>query len=541
MKKVTFLTTILLFTITELQSQDSIVAANTAIGGVTVFIRGAEVQREAFISLKAGAQRVIFENLPQGINSQSIQVAGTGNFTILGVSHKRGYTDDSKPAAKTKEVEDLEKMLEKLEEKAEMQQAALNDLEDETAMLKKNEAIGGSQTGVNIDELKKFTEFFRSRLTELTKNKLEINRKLRETSAEMQRLQNRLKESEAVSRKTTSSIAVDVAASAAVQAKFSVTYLVLDAGWTASYDLRVSDINNPVELTYKANVYQNTGEDWKNVKPVFSTANPTLGNSKPALSPWYLSFDAPAPDDAHQNFKIMPRHLNQKDDFSEREREILEEESAVSTADLTTVQENQTSVEFAIAVPYTIPGDGQTYSVELAKHSLPAIYEYYAVRKLEKDVFLLARITGWEKLDLLSGSANIFFEGKFTGQSYIETRQTNNVLALSLGRDKNITVTRIRKKDYSEKQFLGGNITETREWDLTVHNRKRQPIRIIVEDQLPVSTGKEIKIEALNISNAETDDDTGKLTWVFELKPAESRSMNVKYSVRYPKNKQLNI
>jgi uncharacterized protein (TIGR02231 family) len=534
MKKITFLTAILLFTITKLQSQDS-TTINTTIGNVTVFIRGAEIQREGFTSLKAGAQRIIFENLPQDINPQSIQVAGVGNFTILGVSHK---INNIKPDVKTKEIEDLEKSLEKLKENADMQQALLSDLQDETGMLKKNESIGGTQTGVNVDDLKKFAVFFRSRLTELTKNKLEINRKLREVSFEMQRLQNQLQELRSLPQKVTSSTVVDVTASAAVQAKFSVTYLVLSAGWSASYDLRASDINSPVELTYKANVYQNTGEDWKNIKPVFSTANPAVNNSKPVLLPWYLSFYAPAPVYSHQNF--MPRQAKRRIDLPELvEEEEFYEESALSSADLTTVQENQTSVEFAIAVPYTIPCDGQIHAVELAKHSLPAIYEYYAVRKLEKDVFLLAKITGWEKLDLLSGNANVFFEGKFIGESNIETRQTDNMLTLSLGRDRNITVTRIRKKDYSEKQFLGSNITETREWDLTVHNKKKQPIKIIVEDQVPISTRKEIKIDVLNISNATSDEDTGKLSWIFDLKPAESRTVNVKYSVKYPKNKKV--
>lgn len=215
------------------------------------------------------------------------------------------------------------------------------------------------------------------------------------------------------------------------------------------------------------------------------------------------------------------------------------EASAPTASDYTTVQESQTSIEFVVDVPYTIPSDGQPHVVELAKHSLPAVYEYYAVRKLEKDVFLLAKVVGWEKLNLLSGAANLFFEGKYVGESYIETRQTNEELTLSLGRDKNITITRIRKKDFSEKQFLGTTITETREWDLTVHNKKKQDIVITIEDQIPVSTEKDIKVEVVNISKAQLDKELGKLTWKLNLKPAETQSMNVKYTVKYPKDKKV--
>jgi uncharacterized protein (TIGR02231 family) len=177
--------------------------------------------------------------------------------------------------------------------------------------------------------------------------------------------------------------------------------------------------------------------------------------------------------------------------------------------------------------------------VELASYALPAKYEYHAVRKLEKDVFLIAKITGWESLNLLSGQASLFFEGKYVGRSYIETRQTEDTLTLSLGRDKNITATRTRKKDFSEKQFLGSNVTETREWELVVHNKKKQSVTITLEDQVPVSTDKEIKVEALNISGAQHDPSIGKLTWRLELKPSESRSLTVKYTVKHPKDRTV--
>ncbi|MCL1973811.1 MAG: DUF4139 domain-containing protein, partial [Bacteroidetes bacterium] len=97
----------------------------------------------------------------------------------------------------------------------------------------------------------------------------------------------------------------------------------------------------------------------------------------------------------------------------------------------------------------------------------------------------------------------------------------------------------IRKRDFSEKQLLGSNVTETREWDLTVHNKKSQEITITLEDQIPVSAEKEIRIEALNITQADWNKDTGKLCWTLTLKPSESRTMNVKYSVRYPKGKTV--
>ena len=540
MKKHITISLILFISLMELQAQEKPISVSSTINNVTIFLSGAEIQREGNVSLKAGAQQLLFENLPQGINPQSIQVAGTGNFTILNVSHRINYL---KSAEKTREVENLENALKLLDEKITLQAAAVDVLKAEEEMLKKNQYIGGAQNGVKIAELREFAEYFRTRLNELNLQLVKANKETKDWEEEKKRIEDQLQAIQARTQAPTGEILVEVTAPAAGTARLTVSYLAYNAGWTPSYDLRSSDVNNPMELTYKANVRQSTGEEWKNIKPTFSTANPTINNTKPVLMPWYLSFYQPAQAllrDTRAGFgfqnamaPIMSRAS------AEQVYPVAEMVVPTTMADFSTVQESQTSVEFAIDIPYTIPSDGQPHNVELAKYTLPATYEYYAVRKLERDVFLLAKVTGWEKLNLLSGSANLFFEGKFVGESYIETRQTDDTLALSLGRDKNITVTRIRKGDFSEKQFLGNNVTETREWDLTVHNKKNQEITIAVEDQIPVSTERDIRVEAINVSQAQVEKETGKLSWYFTLKPSESRNMNVKYSVRYPKGKTV--
>jgi uncharacterized protein (TIGR02231 family) len=519
------------------------VVVESAIRNVTVFLRGAEVQREAEAAIKSGPQQIVFDHLPQNINPQSIQVAGSGNFTILGVSHRVNHL---RPLKESEAFERLVKLVKSVREKLEARQAALANVEEETEMLKANAAIGGADTGVKTADLKEFADFYRARLGELSARRLELKSEIRDIEEEKKAVEHEWNLAQSQPRRPTSSIVVEITAPAAAKVKLTASYLVNDASWTPSYDLRVADTAGPVELTYVANVRQSTGEEWRNVKPVFSTANPTVNNTRPELNPWYLSLHAPAPPSQYQSFNVMPRAAKAARAQADMAAEMpmpsaapAPAPAAASAAESTAVVESQTSVEFAIDIPYTIPGDGQSRAVEIAKHKLPASYEYYAVRKLEKDVFLLAKVSGWENLNLLPGPASTFFEGRYVGASQIDTRRTEDKLTLSLGRDKNITVTRIRKKDYSEKQFFGGNTVETREWDLTVHNKKKQPVTIAVEDQIPLSTDEKIKVEALNISDATLDAETGKLIWNLTLNPAETRKMNVKYSVKYPKDSNV--
>ena len=539
MKKSLCLTLIAYFILcSTLSAKQQPVVIPSAISGVTIFLKGAEVQRIGSVMLKEGAQQVIFENLPQRINPQSIQVSGVGKFTILGVSHRINHLQ---PAGKTKEVTVLEDSLRLLKETIAQQEAVLAVIKEEQEMLKANRYIGGANTGIKLMELKAFADYFGAQLSALSKRTVSTQTELQKLKKRVERIEKQLKELQQRPQTPTSEIVVDITAPAATKATLTASYLTYDAGWTPAYDLRSAEVNQPVKLIYKAYVYQSTGEAWTAVKPVFSTGNPTLNQTKPTLMPWYLSFyepvyPNPAAANAFQASIVSSRSMALR---SEETSFAKVADDAQTAADYTRVNETQTSVEFIVDVPYTIVSDGQEHAVELATHTLPAKYEYHAVRKLEKDVFLIAKITGWEALNLLSGQANLFFEDKYVGKSYIETRQTENTLTLSLGRDKNITVTRVRKKDFSEKQFLGNNVTETREWELTVHNKKKQLATITVEDQVPVSTNKEIKVETLEISGAQHDLPTGKLTWSLELKPSESRSMTVKYAVKHPKNQTV--
>jgi uncharacterized protein (TIGR02231 family) len=539
MKKLLYLSLITQFILCNtLSAQERATAVPSVISGVTVFLKGAEIQRTGTITLKEGAQQAVFENLPQHINPQSIQVSGAGNFTILGVSHRINYLQN---AGKTKEVAALEDSLRLLNETAAQQEAAMGVIKEEQEMLKANRYIGGSNTGVKMLELKTFADYFGAQLSALSKRMVSTQAEVQKLKKRAEQIEKQLRELQQRPQTPTSEIVVDITAPAATKATLTASYLAYNAGWTPAYDLRSAEVHQPVALIYKAYITQSTGEAWTAVKPVFSTGNPTLNQTKPTLQPWYLSFYEPRPHFSAAN--TLHKSMASREVVALQEAVVPEEmvaTDAKTAADYyTSINESQANVEFAVDVPYTIASDGQEHAVELASYALPAKYEYHAVRKLEKDVFLIAKITGWEALNLLSGQANLFFEGKYVGKSYIETRQTEDTLTLSLGRDKNITATRIRKKDFSEKQFLGNNVTESREWELTVHNKKKQPVTITVEDQVPVSTDKEIKVEVLTISGAQQDQATGKLTWRLELKPSESRVMTVKYTVKHPKNRTV--
>lgn len=202
---------------------------------------------------------------------------------------------------------------------------------------------------------------------------------------------------------------------------------------------------------------------------------------------------------------------------------------------------NITSLEYKIDIPYSIPSDGKDYNVKIKEVKIPVNYIFKSVPKLDKDVFLIAEISDWTKLNLLSGKSSIYYNGIFTGQSEIDVKNLKDTLTISLNRDKNIIVERTLSKEKVEKQFIGNNIKETLNWNITVKNNKNVKANIYIEDQFPISENKSIVIEQLENSNGKVNDQTGKVIWNLELEPNEKKELNLKYSVKYPNTMHLNV
>jgi hypothetical protein len=201
----------------------------------------------------------------------------------------------------------------------------------------------------------------------------------------------------------------------------------------------------------------------------------------------------------------------------------------------------QTTVDFEIEIPYSIKSDNKSYSVDMVNYNLPAEYKYFCVPKIDKDAFLIANISDWEKYNLLEGEANIFFEDTYVGKTLLDIRYATDTLQISLGRDKNISVKREKVKNFTTKQFIGSKKEESRVWTINVKNNKNQKINMLIFDQVPVSTLEEIKVDIFELSGAKHNIETGEIKWGISIEPNENKKFELKYSIKYPKNRNLII
>jgi uncharacterized protein (TIGR02231 family) len=509
---------------------------DSKITDVTVFLNKAQVTREGKTRIESGKTNLIVTGLTSALDPQSIQVSGKGNFVILGISHQQNFLSEFNMPKSLKALKDS---VETLQRQLLLEQSQKEILNKEEQMLLSNQKIGGTNQNLTVAELKAMADFYRSRLGDIVTNRMKQDEKIKKINERITKLNTQLREQNDLYQRNTSEIVVSVSAEAAISADLQIKYVVANAGWNAIYDLRAINTKNPVQLSYKANVFQSTGEEWKNVKLKLSTANPNQSGLKPELYSWYLDFYNPIAYDQmklKKSFAGAVRSASAPSEISMDREEMVE---AKSMSEYVTTVQTSLNTEFDIALPYTVLSSAKPTVVDIQMYDMKSEYIYSVAPKLDPDAFLIAKATGWEEYNLLPGEANIFFEGTFVGKSFIDPNNIKDTLSVSLGRDKRIVVKREKVKDLTSRNFIGSTKKENYAWEISIRNTKSEPINITVEDQIPVSQNTQIEVAMLENGGAQYNKQTGKLTWELELKPNETRKLAYKFEVKYPKDKQI--
>ena len=511
---------------------------DSKISNVTVFLNKAQVTREVKTRIEAGKINLIVRGLTSQLDPESIQVTGKGSFVILGISHQQNFLNEFNIPKGLKILKDS---VEQLQKQLQLEQSQKEILNKEEQMLLSNQKIGGTTQNLTVAELKAMADFYRSRLGDIVSSRMKQDDKIKKINDRIIKLNNQINNQNELYGRNTSEIVVSVSAEAGTAVDLDVNYVVANAGWYPIYDLRAINAKSPVQLSYKANVFQSTGEEWKNVKLKLSTANPNQSGLKPELSSWFLDFYQPiAYGIEHRKLKSAPAARGVNMDTKEEELASMAAPAAESVADYVSTIQTTLNTEFDISLPYSVLSASKPTTVDIRTYEMKADYTYSVAPKLDNDAFLLARATGWEEFSLLPGEANIFFEGTFVGKSFIDPNNINDTLSISLGRDKRIVVKREKLKDLTSRNFIGSSKKESYAYEISVRNTKAETVKMIVEDQVPVSQNTQIEVNAQDVGGAKYNKNTGKLVWELEMKPNETKKLMYKFEVKYPKDKQIN-
>ncbi len=589
---------------------------------VTLFLSGAQIFEKASGQIPSGESVILIKGLSPFLDEKSIQVKGQGNFTIQAVNKRMDFLSEKEMGEKVKEIEN---QIETIQKGQALFQNRLQILANKASLLSANKDLGGNQTGPTMAELRAALDFFDSELTKITTEELQVKSKISEGDRELGRLRRQIQAMQESRNKSTSEIRIRVKAQASGQGTFQINYLVANAGWYPKYDVRVKNVIQPLQLNYKAEVFQNTGVDWKNVKLRFSNANPNQSGQVPFLPKWELNYarfttvnkfalpqmpgtisgvvmteqGEPLPgvsvlikgttigtstDMEGKYSLVLPQNaksiLFSFIGYRTEERTLsgqsylnialLEDNTAlsevvvtgysssqkrqmaapastsvrgISSMDaaplLTSIIENQTTVEIEVAEPYSIKTNGERTLVDLKAYDIPAQYRYTAIPKLDKDVFLIAELSDWSQYSLLEGESNLYFEEGFVGRSILNAAALQDTLQISMGRDRSIVIQREKIDQFSKKRTIGANITESRGYEISLKNNKSQEVTLLVKDQVPVSVNSTITVTPGELNGGKLDPVTGIITWEIKLAPGVQQKLNFQFEVKYPKGERI--
>ena len=530
MKKILLIT---LFCFSAITFAQKPIFTSAKIKSATIYSNSAELNHTASATIPSGTSEIVIKNVADYVNENTIQIGAPANVTVLSVQFTRNFIseyeiDESNPMIKR--VRDSIMLIEKEMGKIANEKVSYSKTID---LLDKNQNVAGQNSGLNVTELIKLVDYYRAKRNELSNLVDTLIEKENKLKDKLSKLNSKLELNTQKQEKTSQGkLVLQVMTDVASSVNLDINYLTNNASWSPFYDLRADNINSPINLMYKAKVVQNTGIDWKKVKLTLSSGNPNQNNTAPILQAWFLRYGYPRTygyDNSNAKLNTVVVSGYMKKDKAEMD------ESSISN--YTTINENQLNISFDIDIPYDILSNGKAHSVALKDLKLPATYKYYAVPKVEKEAFLLAEISEYSKFNLLPGEANIIFEGMYVGKTMINPNQTSDTLNLSMGRDKKIAIKREKIADKSGTKFLSGYKEQTFTYDITVKNNKKEAIEMLLKDQYPISTDKEIIIELLDNGKAKVNTETGILTWDVKLNAGETKKLRISYKVKYPKDK----
>lgn len=545
MKRIVTVMFAILFAGTQLFAQKEFTAK---IDQATVYLRGAALTHTASASLKSGTYDILINGLSPDISVSSLKVSANG-VLISASEFSNDFITPKEESARIKKLQDslelYKRQLDEADNELEVHSHLLQMLTDGTLnnMRQKEGTVSVADINANM-------ELYKSKAGALQHSIDQDNQKINTLKKTISRLQKQL-DQDNIDQQRTGVLRLSVSVPQTVNTTFTITYFTQMAGWVPCYDINIASMDKPVKMKSRAQVAQYTGLDWKNVKITLSNATPNSTKEAPVFNSWFISFYTPR--QLHKGYDDVRSNTVS---YSTQKLSAMEGVKATDGAtasakgnqplmmdDFVEVDMQEVAVNYNIAVPYDIPGNGKEQLIDLKSYDIKADYKYYSIPKLSDETYLIATLSDYEQYNLLPGYATVTFDNTFVGRTFLRPNVTEENISLTLTTDPRISVKREKQNDYCSTKHVGSTTTVTQSYRITVKNNQTKAVKLTLKEQYPLSSNKDIEVKLEDVKPAATYNktETGVLTWDVELKAGETQTFVVTYSVKYPKDRSINL
>jgi len=522
------------------------------LDSATVFLKGATLYHSATATLKSGSQEVVINGLSPDVVTSSLKVTANG-VLISAMEFSADFITPKEETARIKKLSDsldlYKKKLQEANDDLTVHKHLLKMLTDGT--LNNMEKKEGS---VTVADITANMELYKSKVGALQSSINEDNKNIEKLKETVNRLKKQIDQDEN-SEVETGLLRLSISVPEGITTVFQISYYTTWALWTPRYDINIASMDKPISMQAKAEVHQYTGLDWNNVRLTLSNAMPKSSNEAPVFKTWFIHFQRPGISSDYTTVKgnraVEYSRSNTINNIPTASLEgVVSADGtnykaagakAIAMQDFIDVDDQDIHVNYKIAIPYNIPGNGKEQLIDLVKYNIDADYNYYCAPKLSSETYLIATLGNLEKYNLLPGKATVTFNNTFVGETVLRPNSTDEKVTLTLATDPRVTVKREKQSDFWDTKHVGNSTTITRSYLITVKNNQTKSAKLTLKEQYPVSNDKDIEVKLTEVKPEATYNKTaiGVLTWEVELKPGETKTYTVTYSVKYPKEKEL--
>ncbi|MBF2007582.1 MAG: mucoidy inhibitor MuiA family protein [Chlorogloeopsis fritschii C42_A2020_084] len=527
----------------EMPSVQTIVASQ--IVAVTVYSDKALVTRRGVVSLTGQETELVIAPLPDTTETESVRVSGKGEIPVRLLEARCDRIFSTEPVAA--KVAHLTQQIQQLEAEWQHLQAQIDALALQSSFIQglreKTEeqfSISLARKNLSFSETLDFLNFLGSQYTEYGISTTECKNRQKELEQQLQSLRQQLQTVKTPHPKETYSLSVAIEPEGEGEFELEVSYIVHRASWTPLYDLRLCSTNNIVNLSYLAEVTQNSGEDWLGVALTLSTAKPGLGTLPPKLEPWYIDVPRSNPELRRVRRRRTPMlpmtaAAPASDAPEEEDYELLEENFIAAETVVAEVTKEGSVVNFKLDGNGNIPSDGTPHKTTIFQDDFPCHFSYVAMPRLVSFAYLQAHIKNNSNgATLLPGKANIFRDNIFVGTTKLENIAPGQEFKVNLGIDEGLKIERDLIERQVDKKLIGNNSRIIYAYRLLITNLLTQQVDLKLTEQLPVSRSEQIKVRLLRCNPQIQLGEMGRLEWDMIISAQAKQEIYYQFAVEHP-------
>lgn len=492
---------------------------SSEIKSLTVFLNNAEIHREVELEIPQGKSEVIFENISSRILDKGIKISTSNEVVVYTVS----LDNDSTSFKNSSAYLAIKDSLDFIEKEQLLSKINRVSYQKELQFLEANMKVHNA-SDIQFAKIDEAQTYFAEKVNAIQKKIVDEDEKW----ANLQDKHNNFMEQEEKAKetfsKTNAKVKIVLLSDKATTCKIQLRYLVSNALWKPLYSIRATEGSPNITIEYQAQLYNDTGIDWDNKPITLAILDSSEDLEKPELEIWSLD---------ENTYEYSDRRNFSSNRKSGKKDKAEEQEEAFDILEL-----DDLSTRFELDDQYTIPADASPHLIDVTKYEKAVSYYNLSIPKIKNGAFLIARVQDWENLGLIDGQANLYYNNTYQGYTNLKTQQINDTLDISLGKVNSYTVSRRKIHSKSKRNLIGFNIKEELTYEISIRNNRNEKGVIEIKDQIPVSTSKDVEIKPINLSNGKLDPVTGEINWEVKLKPEEVKTLLLKFSIKYPKNRR---